>query len=81
MHLSILTIEKSLFDGNVKEIIARTSAGEITILPQHIPLISKLESGNLRIIDENDKKHEFMISSGFLEIQPESKIVVLVDAV
>ena len=81
MTLGIYTIEKTLFDGEVKEIVAKTTSGEITILANHIPLITRLAKGSLRVIDSVQKEHLFSINSGFLEVRPESKVIVLVDVV
>jgi F-type H+-transporting ATPase subunit epsilon len=80
MKLGIYSIEKTLFEGDVKEIIAKTTTGEISILPDHIPLVTQLVKAPLKLITNSDEKKEIHIDSGFLEVQPENSIVVLVDA-
>jgi F-type H+-transporting ATPase subunit epsilon len=89
MKLGVYTIEKTLFEGEVEEVIAKTTTGEISILPNHIPLITRLTNGPLKIklphahvsgVDV-EKEKTLDIPSGFLEVQPESSVVVLVDTV
>ncbi len=79
MHLGVYTIEKTLFEGEVQKIIAKTTTGEISVLPDHIPLISKLVKSVLRVIDTSGAEKDITIDSGFIEVQPENKVTVLVD--
>ena len=78
MKLGIYTIEKTLFEGEVKEIIATTTAGEISILPNHVPLISRLVKAPLRFITDAGEQ-SVAVASGFIEVQPESSVTILVD--
>ena len=81
MKLGIYTIEKTLYEGEVKEVIAKTTTGEISILQNHIPLVTRLTAGPLAFIAENGGRSELLIQSGFLEVQPEDGVVVLTDTV
>lgn len=76
MNLGIYTIEKTLYEGQVKQIVAKTTTGEITVLPDHIPLITELVVAPLRLI-EKDGTEKSITLSGFMEIQPESNVVIL----
>lgn len=79
MQISIYSLKKILYDGEAKLINCRTSLGEITILNNHIPLISDLIEGAIRIIDLNDKEYYFNIASGFLEVNSLNQVKILVD--
>ncbi len=76
MHISIHTIEKTLFEGEAESVTLPGVDGELGILENHIPLISSLKHGIIKI---HSKKGEmsFNISGGFAEVQPESRVVVL----
>lgn len=78
MYLSIYTIEKTLFEGEAEKIIAKTTTGEITILKDHIPLVTTLVEAPLRIVGKEGKESEVLIKSGVLEVRPNDKVVVLV---
>lgn len=78
MRLSIHTIEKTLFDGEIKSVTLQTDIGEITVLENHIPVVALTKPGLIRIIDMDDKKHIIDFGSfGFLEVRPENAGVVL----
>ncbi len=79
MRVSVYTIEKTLFEGDAEKIIARTSTGEITVLDDHIPLVSKLMGPAIRIIDKNQKEHIINCGSGFIEVRPKKEVVILGD--
>ncbi len=75
IRLDIVTPEKMAFSTEVSMVIARTTAGDIGILPGHAPLIAALAIWPLRIITDGE---EILISmcGGFIEVQPE-KITIL----
>lgn len=79
MQTSIYSLKKILYDGEAKLINCKTSLGEITILNNHIPLISDLIEGVIKVIDINNKEHYFNIVSGFLEINSLNQVKILVD--
>lgn len=78
-HLSfkIVTPERVVFEDNVDAVTLPTIDGEITVLPNHIPLVSLLAAGVLKI----KKGHEeipLAVSTGVIEIDGKH-IVVLAD--
>lgn len=78
IKLKIITLEGVVFSDEVSEIILPTDLGQITVLPNHIPLISKVREGTLLLkTDKNEKR--FTISSGVLEVRPHSEAYLLVD--
>lgn len=68
LTLEILSPEGKTFDSYVKQISLQTRQGEITILPHHAPLYTKVAPGEIRIIEENNKSHTIAVTGGFLEI-------------
>ena len=78
MRLSIHTIEKTLFDGEIKSLTLPTEAGEITVLENHLPLVTLTRPGFVRIVDMSGKTSTIdMGSFGFLEVRPENEGSVL----
>ncbi len=78
MHVSILAINETLFSGEAAKLTARTSGGEITILDGHLPIISDL-TGPVGLTDNSGKRTDIDASSGFIEVRPESEVVILVN--
>ncbi|MDO8500114.1 MAG: F0F1 ATP synthase subunit epsilon [bacterium] len=81
MKLQIHTIEKTIFDGDIKSLTLPTEAGEITVLENHLPLVTLTRPGLIRIIDKSNKESIINFSSfGFLEVKPEKEGVTLISA-
>ncbi len=77
INFEITTPEKVVFSDQVDEIVLPTAQGEIGILPNHIPLVSLLQPGEIRI--RRGAETEYMaVSGGFIEVRPD-KVVVLAD--
>lgn len=80
INLKIITLEGVFFSGEVTEMILPTELGQITVLPNHIPLISKVKDGKLVLRDgKSEKIHN--LTSGVLEVRPNSEVYLLVDKV
>ena len=79
MKLSIYSLKTVLFQGNASLLNCKTIAGEITVLDKHEALITALSAGIIRIIDENKEEKYFQITSGFLEVKPDSDVRVIVE--
>lgn len=76
--LTVVSQEELLIKTKVDQITAPTVEGEITILPKHVALFSKLQTGELKYLEEA-KEHSLVISSGFITVSPESEVTVMVD--
>ena len=77
MKLNIYTIQNTLFEGEVEKLIAKTPMGEITVLDNHLPMVSTVTGPAITAIDKNGKKDIIKISSGIIEIKPESEVTIL----
>ena len=77
MHLSIYSIEKTIFDGEVASVTLPTPLGEMTVLEHHIPLVSTISAGEIRYVLTGNTVETVAFRGGILEVQPESRVVVL----
>jgi len=55
-----------------------TQDGEITVLPGHVPLVSSLKPGVCTLHDGKNQEY-LSLSGGFLEVQPDGRVIVLAD--
>lgn len=77
MRLEIVTPEKKVFSENVDFVVVPGELGELGILPNHVPLMSSLKIGEIRVhVDNNVTK--FAVSGGFVEVT-KKKVTVLAD--
>ena len=81
MQLGIYSLEKVLYYGDAALVNCRTKNGEITILDHHEPLISILDKGVVKVIDENKKESYIPVSAGFLEVNSRNQIKILVEVI
>lgn len=81
MKLEVVSTESSIFSGDVEFVIAPAAEGEIGIYPHHIPLITVLKPGVLRLkLVDNSEQVVLAVSGGFLEIC-NNTVTVLADLV
>ncbi len=80
MFIEIISPDKQIYSGNVKRVRLPGSKGLFEILNNHAPIISTLDKGLIRIIDENNTKIIFKVEGGIVENKA-NKIIVLVEAI
>lgn len=78
LKFKIVTPEKVIYENEIFQVSIPTMNGEVTILPNHIPLVSVLKAGELKIKDK-DGEHNMAVSGGFLEVRGNNEIVILAD--
>lgn len=78
MKLAVYTIQETLFEGEAKSITLNTSTGAITILDNHIPLISIVLPGEISYINYQNEHGQLVISAGgIIEVRPNREVIVL----
>ncbi|MCC7546104.1 MAG: F0F1 ATP synthase subunit epsilon [Aquabacterium sp.] len=78
IQVDVVSAEESIFSGPAKFVALPGEAGELGILPGHIPLITRIKPGAVRI-EKTDGSEEFVfVAGGILEVQPHH-ITVLSD--
>jgi F-type H+-transporting ATPase subunit epsilon len=78
MTVDIVSAEAQIYSGTAKMFFAPAVMGEVGVLPQHTPLLTKIRPGEVRIINEEDEEEVFFVSGGMLEVLP-SGVTVLAD--
>ncbi len=73
MELRIYSLEGIKFEGEVSQVSLPTTDGEITVLKNHIPLITTLKQGKIKAGME-----DIEINGGFAEVG-NNKVVVLIN--
>ena len=78
IKFEIVTPEQVVLKEAVVRATIPTTSGELTILPDHIPLVSVLQSGVIEVEKDNGEIEVMVVSGGFLEVQS-GKIIILAD--
>ena len=68
LYLNLVTPQKQLLDGvAVEAVVLPAAAGELGVLPGHLPMIVQLGFGSLRY-KKDGKEEEFAVMGGLAEI-------------
>ena len=78
LHVEIISAEGQLYSGEADMVIAPAIEGEIGVAPQHAPLLTVMNPGELRVNETSGEVKEFFVGGGVLEVQPTS-VTVLAD--
>ena len=76
LKLKIVTPEKLVLEELVESVTLPTMEGEITILPEHVPIIAGLKSGDIVAI-ANGEHIPMAVVGGFVEVKKEDGITTV----
>ena len=77
-HVDIVSAEREIFSGEADMVIAPGEAGELGIMPEHTPLLTRIKPGTVRIQSEGSPEEVIYVSGGMMEVQPD-RVTVLAD--
>ncbi|MEJ6494310.1 MAG: F0F1 ATP synthase subunit epsilon [Actinomycetes bacterium] len=66
LSVSVVAVDRSVWVGQAKSIVAKTPEGEIGILPGHEPVLSLLVNGVVRIEPIDGAKLAIAVHGGFV---------------
>mgnify|MGYP000896836852 CR=1 FL=1 len=78
INFKIVTPEKVTYQDQIDQVTIPTADGEITVHGEHMPLVSLLKAGELKVKKEG-REVLLAVSSGFVEIRPKSEVIILAD--
>lgn len=77
IQFKIVTPERTVYESEIDQVTLPTQEGEITVLPEHIPLISVLAPGEL-VARKNGEEIAMAVSGGMIEVR-KNEITILAD--
>ncbi|MDN3018073.1 F0F1 ATP synthase subunit epsilon [Paenibacillus sp. BSR1-1] len=75
IKVNVVTPDGPVYDSEVEMVIAKGIAGELGILPDHIPLVAPLEISAVRLLKDG-KEDLVAVSGGFLEVRPDQVTIL-----
>ena len=75
--LEIVTPEAKTFSGEVDMVVLPGVEGELGILPMHVPLMTQLLPGEVRIL-QGGKETDLVVGTGFVEVS-QTHVSILTD--
>ena len=77
--LEVVTPERVAYSGPVSSLQAPGSEGSFGVLAGHIPLLTALQIGRLRFVEEGGSEVQMAVSGGFVEVG-RTQVAVLAEA-
>lgn len=82
LHVELVAVEEKLWSGEATAVTARTTEGELGVLPGHAPLLGQLaEPGEVRVDTPDGERHTWEVAGGFLSVTGDGVTVLAESAV
>ncbi|HEX4764545.1 MAG TPA: F0F1 ATP synthase subunit epsilon [Usitatibacter sp.] len=79
LQVDIVSAEQQIYSGQAQRVVAPGEAGELGILPEHMPLLTRIKPGTVRVLPIDGGEEEIIyVSGGMMEVQPD-RVTVLAD--
>jgi F-type H+-transporting ATPase subunit epsilon len=77
MDVEIVAVERKIWSGKATFVFTRTTAGDIGILPRHIPIVAQLvDDAIVRVEREGEENLVIATSGGFMSVTDEGIIIL-----
>ena len=74
----IAKVDEILFEGEAYSMTLPGSEGELTVLGEHMPLISTLKAGDITVrLSKDGEPQVFPVTGGVLEVRSDGATVIL----
>ena len=79
VHVDVVSAEESIFSGLAEFVVLPGEIGELGIFPGHMPLMTRIKPGAVRLKLQGQEREELIfVAGGILEVQP-GLVTVLAD--
>jgi F-type H+-transporting ATPase subunit epsilon len=79
LTVKIVSPEKVVVSEDYISATVPSVTGQLTILPEHIPLVTKLKAGEIKLTTKESYDTLLSVSSGIIEVRPNSELIILAD--
>ncbi|HEY3501473.1 MAG TPA: F0F1 ATP synthase subunit epsilon [Actinocatenispora sp.] len=81
LHVELVAVEQKVWSGDASMLIARTTEGELGVLPGHAPLLGQLaDPARVRIQRDGADELAYQVNGGFLSVTDRG-VTVLAESV
>ena len=68
LHVELVAADRTVWSGEATFILARTTDGEIGIMPNHAPVLSVMVAGVIEVVTEDGDRWAAAVDAGFLSV-------------
>ncbi|MGN9911687.1 F0F1 ATP synthase subunit epsilon [Phytohabitans sp. LJ34] len=77
LHVEVVAVEEKVWSGEAEMLVARTTEGELGVLPGHAPLLGQLaEPSQVRVKVSGGEEIAYDVAGGFLSITDQGVTVL-----
>jgi F-type H+-transporting ATPase subunit epsilon len=77
LHVDLVAVEEKIWSGEAEMLVARTTEGELGVLPGHAPLLGQLaEPSQVRVKLADGEQLAYDVDGGFLSVTDEGVTVL-----
>ena len=80
LNVALVSPTEQVWSGEAKFVLARTTGGDLGVLPGHTPLFGVLVDGLVSITETDGSKKEFTVKGGFLSVNND-RVSILTESV
>jgi F-type H+-transporting ATPase subunit epsilon len=68
LHVELVAADRTVWSGDASFILARTTEGEIGIMPNHAPVLSVMVEGVVEVVTDDSERWAAAVDAGFLSV-------------
>ena len=76
LHVELVSADRTVWSGDASLVVARTTEGELGVMPGHTPILGALVSGQVRISPVSGAQVTAEIDGGFLSVEHDRVVLV-----
>ena len=76
LHVELVAADRTVWSGEASLVVARTTEGELGVMPGHTPILGALVEGEVRITPTSGSGLSATIDGGFLSVEHDRVVLV-----
>ena len=76
VHVELVAADRTVWSGEASMVVARTTEGDVGILPNHAPMLSLMVDGVVEVTTDSNETWVAAVDSGFLSVA-ENRVSIL----
>lgn len=79
LKVDLISPQKTIYSGMARSVSVPGKKSPFQVLFNHAPIVSTLDDGIIKIVDENEKTLKFSSKNGFVEVRS-NNVSILVES-
>jgi F-type H+-transporting ATPase subunit epsilon len=76
LQVELVAVDERVWSGQATMVVARTTEGELGVLPGHAPLLGELAQSSQVRIKSHDGEARYQVSGGFLSVTGDGVVIL-----